>query len=59
MNKEKGKFFNLNILSELMHFVKPYKGIYYFVLGAAIFLSIFSIEEYPVQHFHGCVHSIL
>ena len=42
MNKEKGKFFNLNILSELMHFVKPYKGIYYFVLGAAIFLSIFS-----------------
>ena len=42
MNKEKGKIFDLKILSELMYFVKPYKGIYYFVIGAAILLSIFS-----------------
>ena len=42
MNKEKGKIFDLKILSELMYFVKPYKGIYYFVMGAAILLSIFS-----------------
>jgi len=42
MNKEKGKIFDLKIFSELMHYVKPYKGIYYFVMGAAILLSIFS-----------------
>jgi|TARA_B110000114_G_scaffold98959_1_gene104183 ATP-binding cassette subfamily B multidrug efflux pump len=42
MNKEKGKIFDLKILSELMYFVKPYKGVYYFVMGAAILLSIFS-----------------
>ena len=42
MNKEKGKIFDLKIFSELMHFVKPYKRIYYFVMGAAILLSIFS-----------------
>ena len=42
MNKEKGKIFDLKIFSELIHFVKPYKRIYYFVMGAAILLSIFS-----------------
>ena len=42
MNKEKGKIFDLKIFLKLMHFIKPYKGIYYFVMGAAILLSIFS-----------------
>ena len=42
MNKEKGKIFDLKIFSELMNFVKPYKGTYYFVMGSAIILSIFS-----------------
>jgi subfamily B ATP-binding cassette protein MsbA len=42
MNKDKGKIFDLKIFSELMNFVKPYKGTYYFVMGAAIILSIFS-----------------
>ena len=42
MNKEKGKIFDLKIFLKLMHFIKPYKEIYYFVMGAAILLSIFS-----------------
>lgn len=42
MAKVSGKIFDLNLFSKLMAFVKPFKGTYYFVLVAAILLSIFS-----------------
>ena len=42
MAKVSGKIFDLNLFSKLMAFVKPFKGTYYFVLAAAILLSIFS-----------------
>lgn len=42
MAKVSGKIFDLNLFSKLMAFVKPFKGTYYFVLIAAILLSIFS-----------------
>jgi len=42
MAKVSGKIFDLNLFSKLMVFVKPFKGTYYFVLVAAILLSIFS-----------------
>jgi subfamily B ATP-binding cassette protein MsbA len=42
MAKVSGKIFDLNLISKLMAFVKPFKGTYYFVLVAAILLSIFS-----------------
>ena len=58
MNKEKGKIFDLKIFSELMHFVKPYKGTYYFVMGAAILLSIFStLSPYLLKSCRGRLHS--
>jgi len=42
MAKVSGKIFDLNLFSKLMAFVKPFKGTHYFVLVAAILLSIFS-----------------
>ncbi len=42
MAKVSGKIFDLKLFSKLMAFVKPFKGTYYFVLVAAILLSIFS-----------------
>lgn len=42
MGKVSGKIFDLKLFSKLMLFVKPFKGIYYFVLVTAILLSIFS-----------------
>jgi subfamily B ATP-binding cassette protein MsbA len=42
MAKVSGKIFDLKLFSKLMAFVKPYKSTYYFVLIAAILLSIFS-----------------
>jgi ATP-binding cassette subfamily B multidrug efflux pump len=42
MAKVSGKIFDLKLFSKLMVFVKPFKGTYYFVLVAAILLSLFS-----------------
>lgn len=42
MAKVSGKIFDLKLFSKLMAFVKPFKSTYYFVLIAAILLSIFS-----------------
>jgi len=42
MAKVGGKIFDLNLLSRLMAYSKPYRFTYYFVLISAIFLSIFS-----------------
>jgi len=42
MAKVSGKIFDLKLFSKLLVFVKPFKGTYYFVLVAAILLSLFS-----------------
>ena len=42
MTKVSGKVFDFSLFSKLMVFVKPFKGIYYFVLTTAILLSVFS-----------------
>ncbi len=42
MAKASGKIFDLNLLSRLMAYSKPYRLTYYFVLIAAILLSLFS-----------------
>ena len=42
MAQVSGKIFDLKLFSKLMAFVKPFKQTYYFVLVAAILLSIFS-----------------
>jgi len=42
MAKVSGKVFDFSLFSKLMVFVKPFKGIYYFVLTTAILLSVFS-----------------
>ena len=42
MAKVGGKIFDLNLLSQLMAYSKPYRFTYYFVLISAILLSIFS-----------------
>ncbi|MDG1264575.1 MAG: ABC transporter ATP-binding protein [Flavobacteriaceae bacterium] len=42
MAKGGGKIFDLNLLSRLMAYSKPYRFTYYFVLISAILLSIFS-----------------
>ena len=42
MAKVGGKIFDLNLLSRLMAYSKPYRFTYYFVLISAILLSIFS-----------------
>src|SRR5210317_1298081 len=42
MVKVSGKIFDLKLFSKLLVFVKPFKGTYYFVLVAAILLSLFS-----------------
>ena len=42
MSKVSGKIFDLNLFKKLFIFIKPFKGIYYFVSIAAILLSLFS-----------------
>jgi len=42
MAKVSGKIFDLKLFGKLMKFVTPYKGTYYFVMLAAIFLSLSS-----------------
>ncbi len=42
MSEVSGKIFDVKLFSKLMRFVKPFKSTYYFVLIAAILLSIFS-----------------
>ena len=42
MAKVSGKIFDVSLFSKLMVFAKPYKAIYYFVMVAAILLSVFS-----------------
>lgn len=42
MAEVSGKIFDLKLFGKLMQFVKPYKITYYFVLVAAILLSVFS-----------------
>ncbi len=42
MAKVGGRIFDLNLLSQLMAYSKPYRFTYYFVLISAILLSIFS-----------------
>jgi len=42
MAKISGSIFDVKLFSKLMHFVKPFKSTYYFVLITAILLSLFS-----------------
>ena len=42
MAKVSGKIFDISLFRKLMVFAKPYKATYYFVMVAAILLSIFS-----------------
>ena len=42
MAKVSGKIFDVSLFSKLMVFAKPYKATYYFVMVAAILLSVFS-----------------
>ena len=42
MAKVSGKIFDISLFSKLMVFAKPYKATYYFVMVAAILLSVFS-----------------
>ena len=42
MAKVSGKIFDIQLFSKLLEFVKPYKTTYYFVMIAAILLSVFS-----------------
>mgnify|MGYP001018257737 CR=1 FL=1 len=42
MAKVSGKIFDVQLFSKLLEFVKPYKTTYYFVMIAAILLSVFS-----------------
>ena len=42
MAKVSGKIFDISLFSKLMVFAKPYKVTYYFVMVAAILLSVFS-----------------
>jgi len=42
MAKISGSIFDVKLFSKLMHFVKPFKSTYYFVLITAILLSFFS-----------------
>jgi len=42
MAKLSGKIFDISLFSKLMVFAKPYKVTYYFVMVAAILLSVFS-----------------
>ena len=42
MAKVSGKIFDIQLFSKLLDFVKPYKTTYYFVMIAAILLSVFS-----------------
>lgn len=42
MAKVSGKIFDLDLFGKLMGFIKPFKATYYFVMIAAILLSLFS-----------------
>lgn len=42
MSGEKGKIFDLKLFSKLMVYVRPYRGVYFFVMGAALLLAGFS-----------------
>jgi ATP-binding cassette subfamily B multidrug efflux pump len=42
MSGEKGKIFDLKLFSMLMVYVRPYRGVYFFVMGAALLLAGFS-----------------
>lgn len=42
MAKVSGKIFDIQLFSKLLEFAKPYKTTYYFVMIAAILLSVFS-----------------
>ena len=42
MAKVSGKIFDLKLFAKLMAFIKPFKATYYFVMFAAILLSLFS-----------------
>jgi ATP-binding cassette subfamily B multidrug efflux pump len=42
MAKVSGKIFDLKLFGKLMAFIKPFKATYYFVMFAAILLSLFS-----------------
>ena len=42
MAKVSGKIFDVSLFSKLMVFATPYKATYYFVMVAAILLSVFS-----------------
>jgi subfamily B ATP-binding cassette protein MsbA len=66
MAKVSGKIFDLHLFSKLMVFVKPFRTTYYFVILAAILLSIFStltpyllkvtVDDYiRMQNYNGMV----
>jgi subfamily B ATP-binding cassette protein MsbA len=42
MAKVNGKIFDIQLFSKLMDFVKPFRNTYYFVMAAAVLLSVFS-----------------
>ncbi len=43
MKNDKIDIFDYTLFSKLMFYVKPYKNIYYFVMSAAILVSVFSV----------------
>ena len=66
MAKVSGKIFDVQLFGKLLIFVKPYKTTYYFVMLAAILLSLFStltpyllkvtVDDYiRVQDYKGMV----
>ena len=66
MAKVSGKIFDVQLFGKLLIFVKPYKTTYYFVMLAAILLSLFStltpyllkvtVDDYiRVQNYNGMV----